>query len=66
MNIEDVEGSVSFEETENGVIMFISFTHPEKTTKAVNSDLKFPLTANMNWQFSKDSEYYKSIENFFR
>lgn len=65
MNIEDVEGSVSFEESENGVTMFISFTHPDKTVKASNSDLKFPLTANMNFEFAKDSEYYKSIENFF-
>ena len=65
MIIEDVESNISFEEGEKGVTMFISFTHPTKTTTVGNSDLKLPLTVNANFVFAKDSEYYRSIENFF-
>ncbi len=66
MNIEDVDGNISFEEGEKGVTMFISFTHPTKKIKAVNSDSEFPLTVNANFVFAKGSEYHKSIENFFK
>jgi len=66
VNIEDVSSNISFEETEKGVIMFIDFTHPDKTTGIEGVDGKFPLTAQMFFEFDKESTYYKSIESFFR
>ena len=61
MDIEEVNGNVSFEESEAGVIMFISFSHPTKTTES-----GFPLTLQCNFDFNRDTAYYESVESFFK
>ena len=60
MNIEDVNGSVSFEETEKGVKMFIRFSHPTKSTES-----GFPLTMQCDFEFDAESNYFRSLESFF-
>jgi hypothetical protein len=69
MVIVDCSSNVVFEETDNGVKMYVNITHPHKTADMINVHgvkKPYPLRMCNSIEFSEGGNDYEVIKSFFK